>query len=174
MSNFTLQLPKAVQQYKEEKLTCWAAALESWLDVTPQSPASWYVKTQDDALNAWGPFTDTTGGLDVSFGLKLMFAGVGIERVNFKGKNKITGAFLYSKLKKRGHIYLCYAGGINTASGQVGHCVVVYGIKNPWSNNCSVSYMDPWFGNYKVDEPLSYFQQANEVIPGWFEYTAHR
>lgn len=172
MSGFSRELPRKVQQYKEDgKVTCWAAALESWMSVTPQSPASWFMKTQDDALSSWKSFT-VDGGLEVKWGFRLMAAGVGMEYQVCKPAKKITGALIYSKLKQKSHIYLLFAGGMTMTSGQIGHCVVIYGVENPWSNDCKVSYMDPWFGDYKKDEPLSYFQNANEAVVGWFEYAS--
>ncbi|MDQ6785461.1 MAG: hypothetical protein M3033_01390 [Acidobacteriota bacterium] len=171
MSAFSRELPKQVQQYKDGRFTCWAAALESWMSVTPQSPASWFIKTQDDAIAEWKSFSGSNSGLDVQWGFRLMAAAVGMEYGVFKPAKKISGGFLYDKLKTRGHIYVLYAGGMTNTSGQFGHCVVVYGISNLWSDSCKVSFMDPWTANYK-DEPLTYFQQAGEAVAGWFDYTA--
>jgi hypothetical protein len=173
MTSFSRELPKKVQQYKEAgKITCWAAALESWMSVTPQSPGSWFLTSQDKIIESYDMFTDASGGLEIQWGFRFMAAGAGIEFGVFKPSTKLSGAFLYSKLRYKGHIYLFYAGGMSMASGQIGHAVVIYGIKNPWSKDCSVSYMDPWFGEYQQDVPLSYFRQANESVAGWFEYSA--
>lgn len=173
MSGFSREAPKKVLQYKSDgKFTCWAAALESWMSVTPQSPASWFITTQDDAIREWKSFSDDHSSLEVKWGFRLMAAAVGMEYGVCKPAKKLTGGHIYEKLKLRGHVFLFYAGGMTMTSGQLGHCVVVYSIKNPWGSDCTVSYMDPWFGEYTIDGPLSYFQGANELIFGWFEYTA--
>jgi hypothetical protein len=175
MAGITLQLPKKVVQYKiktmeQTKLTCWAAALESWMSVTPNSPGSWYLTTQDSAIDNFYMFMESNGGLEIQWGFRFMAAAVGMEIGVFKPSSKLSGSFIYSKLKSRGHIYLFYAGGVSNTSGEIGHCVVIYGINNPWDKNCTVSIMDPWFGEYNVDKPLSFFQNANESVAGWFEY----
>ncbi len=171
MSAFSRELPKKVQQYKDGRFTCWAAALESWMSVTPQSPASWFLKTQDDAINEWKSFSGSNAGLDVKWGFRLLAAAVGMNYKIFKPAGKISGSFLYNKLKTKGYIYVLYAGGTTNTNGQFGHCVVIYGISDVWSNECQVRFMDPWTANYKT-ESLSYFQQANEAVTGWFEYAS--
>lgn len=172
MGEFARELPRKVQQYKEGRFTCWAAALESWMSVTPQSPASWRISTQDDAIDDYYMFMESNGALEIQWGFRFMAAGVGMEFKVCKPATKLSGALIYEKLKNRGHIYLFYAGGMTMASGQIGHCVVIYAVTDPWSGKPLVSYMDPWFGDYKVREPLSYFQNAKEAVVGWFEYTA--
>lgn len=172
MSSFSRELPKKVLQYKEPgKLTCWAAALDSWMSVTKQSPASWFATSQDKIIEAYEAFTDASGALNIEWGFEMMAAGVGMKYGVFKPAKKLSGAFLHSKLRYRSHIYLFYAGGVTMASGQVGHAVVIYGIEKPWSKDCTVSVMDPWFGNYRK-EKLSHFRGAKECVAGWFEYTA--
>lgn len=172
MGEFARELPRKVLQYKKGKFTCWAAALESWMSVTPQSPASWMISTQDDAINQWSMFMADNGGLEVKWGFRFMAAAVGMEYKVCKPAKKISGSLIYEKLKYRGHIYLFFAGGMTMASGQIGHCVVIYGVSDPWSGKAKVSYMDPWYGDYKVREPLSYFQGADEAVVGWFDYTS--
>jgi hypothetical protein len=141
------------------------------MGVTPTSPASWFLKTQDDALATYKPFfKNELGAISVSGengsigGVQMMAAGVGMDLAVFKKAALITGAFLYQKLVGKGHIYLMFA------DGTVGHTVVIYKIVNPFnSNKCVVSLMDPWPGKGKIDLPLTEIQANAEAIVGWPE-----
>jgi hypothetical protein len=218
--------PRVVTQANEK--ICWAAALESWMSVTPQSPASWFLKTQRDALRQWqtftengeaatfnlgtydtlqeaqralatltetgtivkdadGKFTITTvvanaGGLKIkpldyetasgekkraAGGLEWVAAGVGMDLAVFKPARKLTGAFLYQKLRFKGHPYLIFS--VGAPGSTIGHACVVYKIINPHGTNCVVSMMDPWKGLGKIDRPMSELQGANEAVVGWPE-----
>ena len=93
MPTFGRELPKQVLQpvgsYK-----CWAAALESWLAVTPMSSGAAFVKTMDEAIKLFAPQSGQLGGLDVQSEFEFMAVMVGMNYVAVpKHKmNLLTGA----------------------------------------------------------------------------------
>jgi hypothetical protein len=161
--------PRVVVQ--RSRFACWAAALEAWIAVTPKSPASWFLKTQDDALATYKVFLagerkalTVSAGKGGVGGLEMMAAGVGMGLKVFKKASLITGAFLYQKLLAKGHVYLMYA------DGTVGHTVVIYKIVHPFnSKKCMLSVMDPWPEMGLIERPLTEVQANAEAIVGWPE-----
>jgi|GEM_PF-2145440 len=162
--------PKLVKQDKK-KHTCWAAALESWMSVTPQSPAHWYIKTQEDAIDEWEMFCNKKGGLDVIWGVQFVAAGTGMDLKVFPDASKLTGRFLADKLKTKGHLYFFFAGGQTDIGNGIGHCVVIYRVANFFSDACTLSIMDPWpdVQGYTENCPLADFKKAKEAVVGWPE-----
>ncbi len=167
MPTFGRELPKQVLQpvgsYK-----CWAAALESWLAVTPMSSGAAFVKTMDEAIKLFAPQSGPLGGLDVQSEFEFMAVMVGMNYVAApKHKmNLLTGALLYSKLKHKGHLYIVASGGAVTSSPKLAHAGVIWAIANWNTSKCIVAVMDPIFG-YVPDRPLSYYRSAKNVILGW-------
>jgi hypothetical protein len=169
--------PKVVVQKNNQ--CCWAGALEAWMSVTPTSPASWFIKTQDDALKHYKPFLmSEEGGLDVTGrkfkkdandpgwvgGVEFMAAGVGMGLKVFKKASAITGAFLYEKLKGKGHLYFMFG------QGTIGHAAVIYKIVHPLApTKCVLSMMDPWPGKGLITRTLAEVQANNEAVIGWPE-----
>lgn len=169
MSTVFRDHPKLVEQDKS-KFTCWAAALESWMSVTPKSPAQWFLKTQADAINEWKSFCDDKGGLDVQWGFRLMAAGVGMDYKVFPQASQLSGGFLSGKLQIKGHLYLFFGGGQSGLGNTLGHAVVLYKVSDSWSSKCTVGVMDPWPGiGFREAEPLATFQKAKEAVVGWPE-----
>jgi hypothetical protein len=169
MSSVYYEPPKEVFQ-DPKMFTCWAAALESWIGVTPNSPASWRITTQADAISQYSMFTDSKGGLEVKEGFKWLAAGCGMEFKVFKKAKDLTGAFLDEKLRRRRYLYFLFAGGDTGMGNNLGHACVIYEISKPWSQDCSISVMDPWPGNgIKPGQPLTAYTRANEAIVAWLE-----
>ena len=149
--------------------TCWAAALESWISVTPNCPISWAVQTQEQAIDHWDMFTDSKNGLSKE-GFKWMAAACGMNYKPYKKAKDMTGTYLDGKLKKRRYLYLFFAGGATGLGNGLAHAVVVYEISKPWSKNCTISVMDPWPGNGRMPgQPLTNYTKAKEVVVAWFE-----
>src|SRR5688572_2966508 len=140
--SYYLPIPKEVFQNKE-RFTCWAASLESWMSVTPNSPASWFIKTQDDAINEWNTFCDDNSGLDAKWGFALMAAAVGMNAEVFKNASNLTASFIYWKLKTYGHLYVFFTGGQTGLGNGLAHASVIYGISSSSDNGASVGVMDP-------------------------------
>jgi hypothetical protein len=161
MTTFSRQRPKLAEQ-DQDKFTCWAAALESWMDVTPQSPLRWAIKTQDDAISQYKMFCGTKDGLEMPWGFQIMAAGVGMDFKVFLDPRHLTGAFLYWKLKTKGHLYFF------VARWGVAHAGVIYQIANPWRKSCTISFMDPWPGHgYRIDDSLEHVREARVACIGW-------
>ena len=169
--SFFRPFPKKVQQYKDEEhgYTCWAACLVSWLSVTPQSPGNWLAETQDDAIKNFGgqPFTDQNGILKGSSGLKWAFAATNMDFYVIQPGTALSGLFLYNLLRYKSHIYFYYHSQNPQTQTTTGHTIVIYGIKNPASDNCKISYMEPWIGDYKLDVPFMNFQAAEYICIGF-------
>jgi hypothetical protein len=170
MTSFYRPVPNEVFQDPTTH-TCWAAALESWMSVTPQSPASWYIKTQEDAINEMKSFCDGNLGLSIKqFGFPLMAAAVGMGFEVFLRARELSGNFLYAKLKAKGYLYIFVAGGHTGLGNTLAHAGVIYGIANPWGKNCTVGVMDPWPGKgIRPMQPLADYQKAKEAVVGWLE-----
>lgn len=170
MSSVYYEPPREVFQ-DPEKFTCWAAALESWISVTPNCPASWFIKTQQDAIDNWKDFTGSKSGLNVKEGFPWLAAACGMEYKVFKSAKDLTGDFLYSKLKTRRYLYFFFAGGQTGLGNGLAHASVVYEISKPWSKDSSISVMDPWVGKgIRPGQPLAVYRGANEAVVAWLEF----
>src|SRR5687768_7690051 len=101
MSIIYLDKPKEVLQ-DPEKHTCWAAALVSWLSVTPQSPAS-FITSQEQALECFSDHVDDKGGLDSKKGFYSMTQLAGMNAEVFLKAETLKPDFLYSKLSSNKH-----------------------------------------------------------------------
>jgi hypothetical protein len=169
MSTVYYKPPREVFQ-DPKKFTCWAAALESWMSVTPESPMNWLIKTQDDAIRNWADFTGDNGGLNVQSGFKWMAAACGMEYSVFPDAKELTGNFLHAKLKARRYLYFFFAGGETNLGNGLAHASVIYEISKPWSKDCSISVMDPWVGKgIRPGQPLEVYRQAKEAVIAWLE-----
>jgi hypothetical protein len=143
MSSFYRPIPREVFQ-DTTKFTCWAAALESWISVTPDSPASWYISSQEDAIRECADLSDSKKGLSVKdiLGFQWLAAACGMRFDVFKPAKKLMGGFLYSKLKSRSHLYIFFAGGDTNLGNGLAHASVIYGVDKPWGNDCTLGVMD--------------------------------
>jgi hypothetical protein len=140
----------------------------AWVQVTPKSPASWWLRSQEDAIEQYRPFCDSKGGLSVSPGVEWLAAGVGMDLKVYKKASGLDGGYLHWRLATRGHLFLMFAGGATGLGNSLGHAVVVYKISST-SGGYSLGMMDPWPGMGRRDLPLSRFQAANEAVLGWPE-----
>lgn len=168
MSGFYRYPPKEIAQDKT-KFTCWAAALASWMSVTPSCPMSWLIKTQEDAIEEWKDFTDDKSGLSVKKGFQWMASACSMNAELFKPARRLTGDFIYSKLRSKGYLYIFFAGGQMTSGNGLAHASVIYGISNPWSSDCVVGVIDPWNGENRTGENLKNYQRAGEILVAWLE-----
>ena len=179
--NFYLPAPPEVLQ-DQSQFTCWAASLESWLSVTPQSPASYLIQTQDDAVAMFSnAFTTNKNGLEIKLGFSMLAATAGMQFKVFFKASQLTGDFLYTMLRNRGYLYLFFAGrgpdlpgGTGTSCGVavgngLAHAVVIYGISNPWNpSKCTLGVMDPWSG-MRAGVDLKCYRQAKEAVVAWLD-----
>ncbi len=172
---------------KQTALTCWACAAAAWVKVTPRSPATWWAKTVKDLREQYKPFTGPGGGLKIAGedglpgGLEFLAAGLGMDLALFgSGKDgkalkgvrpvkSLTGAFLYQKLSKHGHLYII----TERAGAAFSHAVVAYGIGGATSPDANLVVMDsmPDVPPYRL-LPVKDLHQNRVVIVGWPDATA--
>ncbi len=158
-------LPPHVKQH--QTWTCWAAAMQSWLAVTPFRKRA----SQDELIEEYATWPN--GGLDpVAPGGRNFSTLADDFSVQFAvmAGSRLTLEFIESKLKI-GHVLLVF----NLSPG-VAHTNVVYGIGTPTGNEKLLSVMDPdVFGKESLDpltglyrnRPLSYYSERAAVIVGW-------
>lgn len=154
------KLPKLVGQ--STNWSCWAAALESWLDVTPYRSK----QSQQTLIDAYATHED--GGLDpLSSGetadrdFESLAGDLSIAYTVVKG-SALTLDFIDEKLKTS-HVLLMY----NLAPG-VAHANVIYGIGMPNGKEMLISVMEPSPGIY-VNRPLNFYSGRSAIIVGWAE-----
>jgi hypothetical protein len=167
MATFGRELPKEVLQ-PHDSYKCWAAALESWLDVTPNSSGTAYVKTMQDAIALFAPKSGPLGGLDIKTEFEFMAEMIDMDYASFPRHKMhlLTGGFLYSKLKHKGHLYIVVSGGTVTSSVELAHAGVIWAMANWGGSKPVLAVMDPIYG-YVPDRPLSYYRSAANAILGW-------
>ena len=156
-----LNFPPLVEQVDE--MSCWAAALEAWLSVTPGRKR----RTQHELIGVMEQKAalDAEGYLNIKKGVPLLaqMVGMGLEVFPKHKKAQLTGTYLLKKLAKRGYLYMVY-----NVYG-IGHAVVVYGIVNEPGNE-TIFAMDPWRGRYTNDTLADYKQDSHEFVVGWPAY----
>jgi hypothetical protein len=142
MSSFYRMVPKEELQ-DPTKFHCWAASLISWLSVTPQSPLSYLITTQEDAIKSYGAFiSESNNGGMTKIMLEFLTAGANMDVLVFEPGSNLSPAFLHEKLKNKSHIYFVYSNSRQHLLGH-GHVIVIYGISNPHGSNCTLGIMDP-------------------------------
>jgi hypothetical protein len=155
MSAWTLKQPPSVTQATGFK--CWAAALQSWLAVTPNRP-KW---PQDFLLKSSAMWRNDMnrnlpdGAIDADIFKAMAVSSLLGLRMSWEEIPAGTGIAdddLYSRMLENGYLFLSYtaAGGIIDTGNGVRHCVVV------WAANDEgvVSIMNPSLGaieNQRVD-----------------------
>lgn len=166
MSSIYRVIPKEVLQDTEQH-TCWAAALVSWLSVTPQSPAS-YITKPEQALACFADHVDGKGGLDNKLGFYSMTRHAGMDARVFLKAADLSADFLYSKLMDKGYLYMFFL------AGDVAHASVIYGISDSSGKDCTLGIMDPWLRGIVPMQPLSTFLKAKQAVVAWFDHTSVR
>ncbi len=163
--------PKRVTQ---SGMTCWAAALESWLGVQTSSPVAWHMKKEADILTeirSWSKLSEGVGDgalIHDNGGLTKKGAGwvldnAGLEGKGFPNPRLITGQYLHGRMSAKGHLYI-----IRIWSGGMAHAVVAYGIEN-WESakTCKISVMDPRPDHGLELLDLSNLNTDTNVVVGW-------
>jgi hypothetical protein len=159
------KLPKYVRQ--ATTWSCWAAGMESWLDVAPFGRRA----TQQELIDEYA--THANGGLDpiapgavAHRSFQTLADDFAIEFRVMRG-SALTAEFIDERLKL-GHVLLVY----NLSPG-VSHTNVVYGVGFPTGGEKLISVMDPSVtthenptGLYR-NRPISFYQSRDFVIVGW-------
>jgi hypothetical protein len=162
-----LQIPKAVLQ-DTNQFTCWAAALESWLSVTPGCPLAWAIKSQTDAIREYEYFCDDETGARVLKGFRWFAAALGMRFESFKPAAGLSARYVYEKLETKGYLYV-FAVGQQTLGNGRAHASVIYGISNYETERCTVAVMDPWKVGIVPTKSFREYQKAKEILIAWLE-----
>ncbi|HSB64037.1 MAG TPA: papain-like cysteine protease family protein [Thermoanaerobaculia bacterium] len=152
---FVRGLPPLVFQPSTDEWICWAAAMESWLRVTPNRK----VRTRDELVGLFQGDTDDSGAL-LKKGLPRLITMARMDVKAFpKSGPGLSLDFLYQKLVERGHLYLMFS------SSGVGHANVVYAVDEELDY---IGYMDPWPGmGYRSRSIGDFRDAASEFLVGW-------
>jgi hypothetical protein len=138
--NWTVLAPPPAVKQTHSTMTCWAAALSSWLGAK-NIPVS----TNDILLR----YT-TTSCVDEDNALLLataedVYAEWGAKFTLYNDTTTLTGAVVRDLLSKQGHLMIAQLG------HPTGHVIVVYGSgfdQTGKPNPDYISVMDPWTGTY--------------------------
>jgi peptidoglycan hydrolase-like protein with peptidoglycan-binding domain len=171
--SFRLAQPPVVRQ--KDVWWCWAAALESWLVLTPRSTwwrwadllDSWVGTTpsrppttiQDKLQRQFRQVVTSTGGLRTPDGILLLLKTLGIQYQMMRGVD-LRGEIVYSHLRKHGHLLLIYGQGAS-------HTLVVYGVRIVHGQRPEFLAMNPAIGLDVVE--LGIIQQYLAVFVGWLD-----
>jgi len=148
MASYYLAKPKDVHQ--KTNWTCWAAALESWSYVVPQS--AYYA--QADVLDMFSYLTDNNGGLPpLRFPSVAQFFAMKYEVV--RGSD-FGYSFIETTLCWFGHMYVAY----NRTDGS-SHAVVVYGA----AGKCRE--LDGSMGRPRNHAAASFFSKINAILAAY-------
>lgn len=145
-----LRRPPAVTQGVGFK--CWAAALESWLAVTPGRP-----KHTQAALLNWGKMWANDyhpglpdGAVDAEIFKKMVTSELlGIRMIwdEIPANQGLGDEDLFSRLTEYGYLFLSFtlSSGVVPNDGGVRHCVVVWAA----DRDGNVTVMNPTVGSYQ-------------------------
>lgn len=161
-------VPREVLQ-DTDQFTCWAAALESWMSVTPESPLGWAIKTQDDAIREYEYFCDSRDGQSIVKSFKWFAEALGMNFEIFRPGRELSAAYIYEKLKSKGYLYVFIVGQPKIGNG-LAHASVIYGIAGTGSGECTVGVMDPWITGIVPSKSFAEYQMASEVVVAWLEF----
>lgn len=146
---FTLPPPPIVKQNVElqnKHFSCWAASLESWLTVSPQTQY-----TQDQLMEMFKPWEDPSNGGLTSNGWSEVSKKFSLEGTWGTGP-ELTAGFLQEKLRNKGFVLIVY----NLVPQGPSHVSVVFGVRVR-SSGKFVRVMDPFGEGELVERPLDFY-----------------
>jgi hypothetical protein len=161
--------PRLVAQNSE--FHCWAAALESWLELSPPRDTM----TQDELIEEFRDVEDpdteamtNAGWSRVSLRFNMEGALFSVQG-HFLKPNEINGEFLAERLNSKGYLLFIY----NLVPGGPSHVNVVYGVFEK-DNQTFVQVMDPFTqGNGGlVTRPLTFYTRRSGVGMLWARSTS--
>jgi hypothetical protein len=149
--SFTIDLPpKSVAQIGGN--SCWAAALESWLDAVK---AKCQQRTQGELIKQ-GEF-----GMDI----QLFIDQARIWEMETRVRLDFPSAMeMEATLRKLGYLYVAH----RLREIAWWHCVVLYGVTMPKDDEPVYHFMDPADGNLAT-KPKVFFLQGDSprILVGW-------
>jgi hypothetical protein len=145
--------PRKVVQFQLGD-NCWAAALESWLDVVK---VKCQPCTQRDLIKQQG-----TLGMDIQPFIDQAEKNWEMEtrvRLDFPSATEMAGT-----LHQLGYLYLAH----RLREIAWWHCVVLYGVTSPSDDEPKYHFMDPADGNLAA-KPKAFFLQGDSprMLVGW-------
>ncbi len=143
-----LRRPRLVRQ--RQPMSCWAAALESWLSVC--SPGSPY--DEDWAVRAFARWQ--AGDCRIEWEGLMAVARLFRMECEELGAGGLTPEYIRGRLEA-GHLYLTY---IPTPGPVAAHTVVVHGI-----GEAAVDVVDPLEGY--LSRPHEFFLSRTRALAGW-------
>jgi hypothetical protein len=159
------ELPRYVKQ--STLWSCWAAALESWLEVTPYTKSQHY--TQDDLLSVYRTYE--SGMLDYeppADNPDRCFKAVARDFSMYEqllDPGSLLTIDMIEEGLNHGHVLLVY-----NVTPTVSHANVVYGVGYPTGREQLISVMDPGVEElekqtgYYRNRPLSFYQGKSVVL----------
>ncbi|OAI40119.1 hypothetical protein AYO40_05135 [Planctomycetaceae bacterium SCGC AG-212-D15] len=120
------------------KSQCWAAALWSWLQVTPGRTKM----SVEQLVKSYSNMDD--GGVSEQQLKDVVFPEFGMSSFGDSGVEKTINSIWVDKKLALGHVLLIYKSGYISS-----HTHVVYGVKEPGDATAKFCVMDPWWGYYK-------------------------
>lgn len=168
MGSIVCTAPTSVIQ---EGMTCWAAALVSWLSVKKESPIAWRIKTKEgilEEIRGWSklsvgagesPLIHDNGGLTKE-GTIWVLEQTGMRGQAFPVARSLTSQFVMTKLSAFGQLFALRVLDKNGLS----HAVVIYGIDGV-GPTATLNVMDPNFG--LTTRTIGDYQKDRQIFIGW-------
>jgi len=138
---------------QETTWSCWAAALRSWLLVTPGRPT---YNTQSDLITLYQ--TTPSGGIDPEEKIPTIAGDYSMDYEVISGR-RFRGSRIARLLREKGHVIIMY----NIATG-IAHSHVVYGVGYPDGVNYRISVMDPSSGGGYKNMPVDFYTSKTALI----------
>lgn len=156
--------PRLVPQ--DSEYHCWAAALESWLELSPPRDMLNQDQLIDEFRAVIDPDTEamTNPGWSEVARRFTMDGTVFSVQGGFLKPNEINGEFIADKLNRNGYMLFIY----NLVPGGPSHVNVVYGVFEK-NNQTYVQAMDPYTrgSGGMVTRPLSFYTNRSGVGMLW-------
>lgn len=149
-----MYLPPSPGVSQWNPMSCWAAALESWLQAVNAGRPKY---AQDQLVTKYATYKQVGHakycGIE-PYDLEVVFNDLHIQHYNMNISGRpVRPAFISETLKTKRHLLLIYKSG-----STCGHTLVLYGIGYPEGSELAISVMDPAFGGYR-NIPFSDFDK---------------
>jgi hypothetical protein len=176
MATYTRNPPPKKVAQDTSRFTCWAAALESWIDAAkPGTPTAMMNKTQNSLIATYKDFEGAKDALMASKAMKqVLFDFQMMVDLYFPtgnggriAKKPVSAAAILQRLMMKGYLWCFYVGGPDLGTF-LGHSVVIYGATKTNASDAEVQIMDPWTGTLTTMS-ISDLNKADIVCTCWLE-----
>lgn len=156
-SNVYFTLPPAPIVAQSNTYWCWAAALESWLTVSPRTQ-----HTQQELMVMFARWEDPANGGLTPIGWGEVSKRFNLRATDFVPGSRLTAEFLHARLRNNGFLLIVF----NLAPGGPAHTNVVYGVRVR-SSGSFVKAMDPKGSGQIIERPLNFYSDRDFVGVLW-------